>query len=97
MNLFETENGNNDGKYSNPEYDALTEKARKTADKAEHYQLLHEAEQLLLNDTAMIPIAWQNEFWLQKPELQGTYHSPYGYWYFMYGSVGEAEAAEETK
>lgn len=87
LNLLETNNGNNDGKYSNPKYDALTEKARKTADRKEHYQLLHEAEQLLLNDMAMIPVAWQNEFWLQKPELKGTYHSPYGYWYFMYGSV----------
>ena len=89
MNLLETNNGNNDGKYSNPEYDELIAKARMTADKAEHYQLLHEAEQLLLNDMAMIPIAYQNDFWLQKPELQGTWHSPYGYWYFMYGTVGE--------
>ena len=97
LNLFETENGNNDGKYSNPEYDAKTETARKTADREEHYRLLHEAEQMLLEDMAMIPIAWQNEFWLQKPELQGTYHTPYGYWYFMYGSVGEAESPEETK
>ena len=97
LNLFETENGNNDGKYSNPEYDTKTETARKTADREEHYRLLHEAEQMLLEDMAMIPIAWQNEFWLQKPELQGTYHTPYGYWYFMYGSVGEAESPEETK
>ncbi|GEM_PF-5300599 len=52
---------------------------------------------MLLEDMAMIPIAWQNEFWLQKPELQGTYHTPYGYWYFMYSSVGEAESPEETK
>ena len=50
---------------------------------------------MLLEDMAMIPIAWQNEFWLQKPELQGTYHTPYGYWYFMYGSVGEAESQQE--
>ena len=106
LNLFETENGNNDGKYSNPEYDALIDQARTTADKTEHYALLHEAEQMLLNDMAMIPIAYQNDFWLQKPELQGTWHSPYGYWYFMYGYIGdgteapadgEAAAAAETE
>ena len=50
---------------------------------------------MLLEDMAMIPIAWQNEFWLQKPELQGTYHTPYGYWYFMYGTVGEAAETAE--
>ena len=95
LNLFETENGNNDGKYSSPEYDEMIANARMTADKEEHYRLLHEAEQLLLNDMAMIPIAYQNDFWLQKPELQGTWHSPYGYWYFMYGTVGEAAETAE--
>ena len=95
LNLFESTNGNNDGRYNNPEYDALIASARETVDKAEHYQLLHEAEQLLLNDMGMIPIAYNNDFWLQKPELQGTWHSPYGYWYFMYGSVDKR--AEETK
>ena len=96
LNLFESTNGNNDGRYNNPEYDALIASARETVDKAEHYQLLHEAEQLLLNDMGMIPIAYNNDFWLQKPELQGTWHSPYGYWYFMYASYGEAGQAEEA-
>ena len=91
LNLFESSNGNNDGRYNNPEYDALIEKARKTADKKEYYALLHEAEQMLLNDMAMIPIAYNNDFWLQKPELQGVWHSPYGYWYFMYATVGEED------
>ena len=50
INLLETNNGNNDGKYSNPEFDALVEKARTTADKEEHYKLLHEAENMLLED-----------------------------------------------
>ena len=96
LNLFESTNGNNDGRYNNPEYDALIASARETVDKAEHYQLLHEAEQLLLNDMGMIPIAYNNDFWLQKPELQGTWHSPYGYWYFMYASYGDAGQAEEA-
>ena len=96
LNLFESTNGNNDGRYNSPEYDALIASARETVDKAEHYQLLHEAEQLLLNDMAMIPIAYQNDFWLQKPELQGTWHSPYGYWYFMYATYGDAGQAEES-
>lgn len=96
LNLFESANGNNDGRYNSPEYDALIASARETVDKEEHYQLLHEAEQLLLNDMAMIPIAYQNDFWLQKPELQGTWHSPYGYWYFMYASYGDAGQTEEA-
>lgn len=89
INLLETNNGNNDGKYSNPEFDALVEKARTTADKEEHYKLLHEAENMLLEDTAMAPVAYENDFWVQSPKLKGTWHSPYGYWYFMYATVEE--------
>lgn len=87
LNLLETSNGNNDGKYTNPEYDALIDKARATADKAEHYTLLHEAENMILADSAMAPIAYENDFWLQSPKLKGTWHSPYGYWYLMYGTL----------
>lgn len=89
LNLFETNNGNNDGKYSSPEYDALIAKARGTADKEEHFKLLHEAENLILKDSAMAPVAYENDFWLQSTKLKGTWHSPYGYWYFMYGTLEE--------
>ena len=95
LNLFESTNGNNDGTYSNPEYDALIEQARTTVDKTEHYALLHEAEQMLLNDMAMIPVAYNNDFWLQSSDLQGIWHSPYGYWYFMYGYIGDAPEADD--
>lgn len=87
LNLLETSNGNNDGKYSNTEYDALLEKARGTADKTEHYALLHEAENMLLADYAMAPIVYENDFYLQTPKLTGTWHSPSGFWYFMYGTL----------
>ena len=87
INLLETGNGNNDGKYSNPDFDKAVDDARKTTDLAEHYEKLHEAEQVMLNDAAVAPVAYYNEFWLQKPNLKGTWHSPYGYWYFMYGSL----------
>jgi len=87
INLLETGNGNNDGKYSNPDFDKAVDDARKTTDLAEHYEKLHEAEQIMLNDAACAPVAYYNEFWLQKPNLKGTWHSPYGYWYLMYGSL----------
>ena len=87
INLLETTNGNNDGKYSSAEFDKLVDEARSTTDIDKHYDLLHQAEQVLLKDAAMAPIAYYNEFWLQKPNLKGTWHSPYGYWYFMYGSL----------
>ena len=88
IELFTTTNGNNDGKYSNPDFDAAVE-ASKVADKTVHFQKLHEAEDILMEDAACIPVAYYNDFWLQSPSLKGTWHSPYGYWYLQYGYVEE--------
>ena len=88
IELFTTTNGNNDGKYSNPEFDAAVE-ASKVADKSVHFQKLHEAEDILMADAACIPVAYYNDFWLQSPSLKGTWHSPYGYWYLQYGYIEE--------
>ena len=88
IELFTTTNGNNDGKYSNPEFDAAID-ASKVADKTVHFQKLHEAEDILMEDAAAIPVAYYTDFWLQSPSLKGTWHSPYGYWYLQYGYVEE--------
>ncbi len=85
INLLETNNGNNVEKYSSAAFDSLVDQARKTTDVAEHYDLLHQAEQEILKDAAMAPVAYYNDFWMQNTNLKGTWHSPYGYWYFMYG------------
>ena len=86
IELFTTTNGNNDGKYSNPDFDAAID-ASKVADKTVHFQKLHEAEDILMEDAAAIPVAYYTDFWLQSPSLKGTWHSPYGYWYLQYGYV----------
>ena len=88
LELFTTNNGNNDGKYANPEFDQVIEDSR-VADKATHFEKLHEAEDILMNDAACIPVAYYNDFWLQSPSLKGTWHSPYGYWYLQYGYIEE--------
>ena len=88
LELFTTGNGNNDGKYSDPEFDAAIE-ASKVADKTVHYEQLHKAEDILMEDMGCIPVAYYNDFWLQSPSLQGTWHSPYGYWYLQYGYIEE--------
>ena len=88
LELFTTNNGNNDGKYANPEFDQVIEDSR-VADKTTHFEKLHEAEDILMNDAACIPVAYYNDFWLQNPSLKGTWHSPYGYWYLQYGYIEE--------
>ena len=88
LDLFCSGNGNNDGKYSNPEFDAAIEASR-VADVSEHFAQLHKAEDILMEDTGCLPIAYYNDYWLQSPTLKGTWHSPYGYWYLQYGYIEE--------
>ena len=86
LNLFVTGSGNNDGKISIPEYDELMEKASTTTNADERFDYLHKAEQLLLDHAALTPVAYYTDFYLQSTKLKDTWHSPYGYWFFMYGS-----------
>ncbi len=86
IELFYSSNGNNDGKYNNPEFDAAID-ASKVADQAAHFEALHDAEKIMMDDAACIPVAYYTDFWLQNSSLKGTWHSPYGYWYFQYGYV----------
>ncbi|MDD4850436.1 MAG: peptide ABC transporter substrate-binding protein, partial [Gemmiger sp.] len=71
---------------SSPAFDAAMD-AAKTADADAHIAALHQAEDIAMEDAAIIPVAYYNDFWLQSPSLQGTWHSAYGYWYFQYGYV----------
>ena len=41
------------------------------------------------DDFACIPVAYYNDFWLQSAKIDGMWHSPYGYWYFMYADIAE--------
>ena len=88
LDLFCSGNGNNDGKYSNPEFDAAIDASR-VADVSEHFAQLHKAEDILMEDMGCLPIAYYNDYWLQTSSLKGTWHSPYGYWYLQYGYIEE--------
>ena len=89
LDLLYSSNGNNDGKFKNADYDAAMELSRTTLDAAERSSALHEAEDILMEETACIPVAYYNDFWLQSDKITGSWHSPYGYWYFMYADIAE--------
>ena len=88
IELFTSTNGNNDGKYNNPEFDKAMEES-KVADSAAHFAALHKAEKIVMDDYGFIPVAYYNDFWLQSTNLKGTWHSPYGYWYFQYAYLAD--------
>ena len=89
LELFCTTNGNNDGKYTNADFDAAIEDSRVTTDAATRSADLHKAEDALMNDAGCIPIAYYNDFWLQSSKITGSWHSSNGFWYFMYADITE--------
>lgn len=89
LELFCTTNGNNDGKFSNADFDAAIDLSRSTLDAKERSTALHTAEDILMDQAGCIPLAYYNDFWLQSSKITGAWHSAYGYWYFMYADITE--------
>ena len=89
LELFYSTNGNNDGKFNNADFDAAIDLSRTTLDSAERSKALHTAEDILMEETGCIPIAYYNDFWLQSEKITGSWHSPNGFWYFMYADIAE--------
>ena len=87
LNLMKSTSGNNNAQYKNPELDKLLDEANATLDVKEHYAKLHEAENMILEDAAIAPLNYRNEFWLQNTKLKGTWYSPFGYWFFQYATM----------
>lgn len=89
LDLLYSSNGNNDGKFNNADYDAAMDISRSTLDATERSEALHKAEDILMEEAGCIPVAYYNDFWLQSEKITGSWHSPYGYWYFMYADIAE--------
>ncbi len=75
---FATGAGANFGRYSNPAFDDLIRRARHEPDAAAREALYAEADALLIEDAALVPIYWYGTDILVRPDLQGVTLSPLG-------------------
>jgi oligopeptide transport system substrate-binding protein len=71
LELWTTDSGYNHGSYSNPEYDAKIELARTSTDPQERMDAMFEAEKILLEDGAIIPLQLRRIAMLTNPDLVG--------------------------
>ena len=71
VDMFTTGNGNNDTGWSNARYDALIDAARRAGSEEERVKLMHDAEEILLNDMPIIPIYWYTRVYLMDPQVKG--------------------------
>lgn len=89
LELLYSTNGNNDGKYNSAAFDEAMDASRATADPEERSAALHKCEDLLFEEMACIPLAYYNDYYLINDSVEGYWHSPRGYYYFMFADVAE--------
>ena len=82
LDMFLTGGGNNDAKYENPEYDALIAQAKAETDATTRWQLLHDAEDMLMGDWAVAPLFYYPHKFMMNDDIHGAYYSPLGYTMF---------------
>ena len=77
--LFSTGTNYNYGNYSSPEFDALIDQANRAADPEQSFALYRQAEQIIVEDAACIPVSFGKNYMLVKPYVQGFTVSPLGF------------------
>ena len=76
LSLFYTPTGTNGTGWWDPKYVALLDEANRTIDHQRRYQLLAQAEQLLLDAQPVIPLTIGTTRCVKKPYLKGFYPNP---------------------
>lgn len=77
--LFRTGSQSNNGGYSNPQLDALLDGAAAEQDPSTRLGLYQQAEQMVVQDAAILPLFFGRNYMLVKPYVKGYVWSPLGY------------------
>ncbi len=86
LSILAAEGGDNGTGWKDERYVKLLDVANRTLDAERRYQLLSEAETLLLNEQPIIPLTTSSTNWLKKPYVKGMYPNPLTLhpWKFVY-------------
>ncbi len=95
LEMFASNSGNDDpqlGKTDSAaapkwdEYDKLISDIKSTNDFAKRAEMMHQAEDMLMNTWAVIPIYYYNDLYVQKGNVEGVYTTVFGHKYFMHAT-----------
>ena len=81
LDLFTTGNSQNDGQWSNSEYDKLIADSKTTASTSQRWSDLSKAEDILLDDAGICPLYYSTSVMLVRPNVKKAY-STRGNWDF---------------
>lgn len=70
LDMWTTENGNNNTGWGNPQFDALIQRAFTSETEEEHLEILVEAEERLMTELPIVPIYWYTRLYLMDPRVK---------------------------
>ena len=69
------------------EYDALIAEVKAETDFAAREAKMHQAEDILMDTGAIVPIYYYNDSYMQRNTVQGVYSNLFGFKFFQYATV----------
>lgn len=78
-----------DGKTWADSYDAIIAEVKTSSDANRRFELMHDAEDILMESGAICPIYYYTDIFMCSDSINGFFSSPLGFKYFMYASVAE--------
>ena len=79
LESFITDSSMNRTTWSNAEFDKLIADIKKETDKAKRWEMLIQADTLLMDELPIIPVHYYNQVTLEKPTVSGIVRHPVGY------------------
>ncbi len=70
LQMWHTGDGNNETGWSNARYDDLMAQSMAEPDPKKRFQILHDAEELLLDEAPILPVYWYTHPTLVRPEVK---------------------------
>lgn len=87
LDMFVSNSGNNDCKYKSAEFDKLIDAAKATGDQKVRMKAMHDAEALLMKDSAALPLFYYTNPDLVSKKLKGYVSSPLAYKFLMWAKI----------
>jgi oligopeptide transport system substrate-binding protein len=87
LEIFLGNADNNEAQFKDKTYDSLIDQIHNTADETKRFELMHKAEDYLMDQLPGAPLFYYTDNYLMKDYVKGYYESPLGYKYFMYTTI----------
>ena len=82
LEVFSSVEGSNSAQWIKPTYNTLLEKIRVESNGDKRDKFIHEAEDMLLNDYAILPLYYYTNKFMVNSKVKGWERASLGFWYF---------------